>query len=88
MLGRFDGKKIHRIFFLVRLTPGGSLRKRIEGVYFLPGNIELSGLEVSLIGVISRETILREYVEKIKAFKVSAAVKYALDNSIECEILD
>lgn len=37
-----------------------------EGVDILPGNIELSGLEVSLIGVISRETILREYVEQVK----------------------
>lgn len=33
-----------------------------EGVEILPGNIELSGLEISLIGVISRETILREYI--------------------------
>ena len=33
-----------------------------EGVDILPGNIELSGLEISLIGVISRETILREYI--------------------------
>lgn len=37
-----------------------------EGVDLLPGNIELSGLEVSLIGVISRETILREYIDKAK----------------------
>jgi chromosome partitioning protein len=37
-----------------------------EGVDILPGNIELSGLEVSLIGVISRESILREYVEQVK----------------------
>ena len=37
-----------------------------EGVDILPGNIELSGLEISLIGVISRETILREYVESIR----------------------
>ncbi len=37
-----------------------------EGVDILPGNIELSGLELSLVGVISRETILREYVERAK----------------------
>lgn len=37
-----------------------------EGVDILPGNIELSGLEVSLIGVLSRETILREYVERAR----------------------
>lgn len=37
-----------------------------ERVDILPGNIELSGLEVSLTGVISRETILRQYVEQAK----------------------
>lgn len=35
-----------------------------EGVDVLPGNIELSGIEISLIGVISRETILKEYVNR------------------------
>lgn len=37
-----------------------------EGVEILSGNIELSGLEISLIGVISRETILRQYVEQVR----------------------
>ena len=37
-----------------------------EGVDILPGNIELSGLEISLIGVISRETILREYIDQAR----------------------
>jgi len=37
-----------------------------EGVEILPGNIELSSLEITLTGVISRETILREYVEKAR----------------------
>jgi len=39
-----------------------------EGVDLLPGNIELSGLEISLIGVISRETILKEYIDQVRAF--------------------
>lgn len=34
-----------------------------EGVDFIPGNIELSGLETSLINVISRETVLRTYID-------------------------
>lgn len=37
-----------------------------EGVDLLPGNVELSGLEISMMGVISRETLLREYVEKAR----------------------
>lgn len=37
-----------------------------EGVDLLPANIELSALEVSLINVMSRELILREYVERLR----------------------
>ncbi|WP_026653329.1 ParA family protein [Butyrivibrio proteoclasticus] len=33
-----------------------------EGVDVMPGNIELSSLEITLTGIISRETILRQYV--------------------------
>ena len=39
-----------------------------EGVDILPGNIELSSLEITLTGVMSRETILREYVNKARAY--------------------
>lgn len=39
-----------------------------EIVDLMPGNIELSGLEISLIGVISRETILREYIEQVREY--------------------
>ena len=37
-----------------------------EGVDILPGNIELSGLEISMMGVISRETLLREYIGQVR----------------------
>ena len=37
-----------------------------EDVDLMPGNIELSGLEISLIGVISREMILREYIDQVR----------------------
>lgn len=37
-----------------------------EGVDLMPGNIELSSLEISMTGVISRETILKEYVDKAR----------------------
>lgn len=36
-----------------------------EGVDLLPANIELSGTEVSLVNIMSRETILREYVKRV-----------------------
>lgn len=37
-----------------------------EGVDFVPANIELSGLEVSLVNAMSRETILRQYLDTVK----------------------
>ena len=37
-----------------------------EDVDLLPGNTELAGMEVSLLNVMSRETILRQYIESIR----------------------
>ena len=37
--------------------------KHGEGIDLMPGNIELSGLEVSLVNVMSREGVMRSYVE-------------------------
>lgn len=37
-----------------------------EGVDLLPGNKELTGVETSLIGIMSSETVLKEYIEKIR----------------------
>lgn len=37
-----------------------------EGVDFLPSNIELSAVEVSLVNAMSRESILKQYIETVK----------------------
>jgi chromosome partitioning protein len=37
-----------------------------EGVDLMPGNIELSAIEVSLVNTMSRETILRTYINTVK----------------------
>lgn len=37
-----------------------------EGIDLMPGNIELSGLEVSLVNVMSRERILQEYISIVR----------------------
>lgn len=37
-----------------------------EGVDLIPANISLAGLEVSLVNVMSRESVLREYLSGIK----------------------
>lgn len=40
--------------------------KHEEGIDLIPGNIELSGLEVSMANVMSRELVLRSYIETVK----------------------
>lgn len=38
-----------------------------EGIDFIPANIELAGLETSLVNVMSREQVLRLYLDGVKA---------------------
>ena len=37
-----------------------------EGVDLMPANIELSGVETSLVGIMSSETTLKEYIEMVE----------------------
>ena len=39
-----------------------------EGIELMPSNIELSGLEVSLVNVMSRERIMQEYINMVKDY--------------------
>lgn len=40
--------------------------RHTEGVDLLPANIELSGIELSLVNAMSRETIMRQYINSLK----------------------
>jgi chromosome partitioning protein len=46
--------------------PTEGILHHAEGVDLLPANIELSGTEVSLVNIMSRETILRQYVSCVE----------------------
>lgn len=48
------------------LSPGEGIIHQAEGVDLLPANIELSGLEVTLVNTMSRETILRDYLNSVR----------------------
>jgi len=48
------------------LEPKEGILHHHEGVDLLPANIELSGMEISLVNVMSRETILKQYFNTIK----------------------
>jgi chromosome partitioning protein len=40
--------------------------QHVEGIDLMPGNIELSAIEVSLVNTMSRETVLRSYINTVK----------------------
>lgn len=48
------------------IEPREGILHHEEGVDLVPANIELSGLEVSLVNTMSRETILRQYLDTVK----------------------
>lgn len=52
-----DGKEIQK---------GCGILHHEEGVDLLPANIELAGMEASLVNVMSRETILKEYLSTVR----------------------
>ena len=47
-------------------APGYGVLHHQEGVDLIPANIELSGLEVALFNVMSRETILKSYLDTLR----------------------
>ncbi|MDL2324520.1 ParA family protein [Ruminococcaceae bacterium OttesenSCG-928-A16] len=48
------------------VLPGEGILSHLEGVDLIPGNLELSGLEASMVNVMSRETILKNYLDSQK----------------------
>ena len=48
------------------LTPGEGILHHKEGVDLLPANITLAGTEVSLVNAMSREKVLKQYLDTVK----------------------
>lgn len=48
------------------IAPANYIKKHAEGVDFIPGNIDLSGIEVSLVSEISGETTLRSFIDTVR----------------------
>lgn len=48
------------------LEPGKGILHHHEGVDFIPANIELAGLETSLVNVMSREMVLRQFINSVR----------------------
>ena len=47
------------------ILPGEGILHHAEGVDLLPASIDLSGMEVSLVTAMSRETILKQYLDTV-----------------------
>ncbi len=48
------------------ISPGEGILHHEEGIDLMPANIELAGMEVSLVNAMSRETILKQYLNTVK----------------------
>ena len=48
------------------IESGEGILHHPEGVDLVPANIELAGMEVSLVNVISRESVLKQYLDSVK----------------------
>lgn len=48
------------------LPEGYGILRHEEGVDLIPANIELSGMEVTLVNTMSRETVLREFLKLVR----------------------
>ena len=57
------GKLIHE----EHISNGEGIIKHEEGVDLMPANIELSGMEVSLVNAMNRERVLKQYVDTVKS---------------------
>lgn len=48
------------------IAPQEGILHHQEGVDLMPSNIELSGLEISLVNTMSRETVMRTYLSEVR----------------------
>ena len=49
------------------VVPGEGILHHQEGVDLMPANIELSGMEVSLVNTMNREKVLKQYLDTVKS---------------------
>ena len=57
---------MERILLDHPILPGEGIIHHPEGIDLMPSNIQLSGMEVSLVNAMSRETILKQYLETLE----------------------
>lgn len=48
------------------VEPGEGIIRHEEGIDFIPANIELAGLETALVNIMSRETVMRQFLCRMR----------------------
>ena len=59
---------MENIIMGLEFDPREAILHHEEGIDLMPGNIELSGLEVSLVNVMIRERIMQEYISMVRDY--------------------
>ena len=49
------------------IDPCGGILHHAEGIDLIPANMDLSGMEIALVGAMSREFVLRSYLNMVKS---------------------
>lgn len=57
---------MNKVISDIPLEPNEGILAHDEGIDFLPSNIELSAVEVSLVNTMSRESVLKQYLDTVK----------------------
>jgi chromosome partitioning protein len=57
---------MHRIIMEQEIDPVEGIISHVEGISLMPSNNGLAGMEISLAPIIGRETILRQYIDKVR----------------------
>ena len=48
------------------IEPGEGIIRHEEGIDFIPANIELAGMETALVNIMSRETVMRQFLQEMR----------------------
>ena len=65
-LPRTLGDAMNEVVLGIQPVEHTEVMRHFEGFDFVPGNRSLSAVEVGLVNVMSRETVLRQYVDSVK----------------------
>jgi len=65
---------------------GTGILKHSEGAYFVPSNIELSGVETGLVNIMSREFVLKQYVDSVRKDYDCVFHKDAIEYGCDCQL--